>query len=292
MRSFEDYHPLAQFLYFLAVSFLATFFIHPCLTVLSVLGALSLYFVRNGDKNARSHVYYLLFFAVITLINPLFRHNGATVLFVLNHNPITLESLLYGVFSSGMLLSVMYWFRSLSQMMSADKLLYLFGKLSPRLALIVSMALRYVPLFVRQAKRVHTVQRTLGLYREENLIDNTRGAARTMSVMTTWALENGIITADSMSARGYGTTKRTIYHLFHMRRGDIALLCATVLLSATVLILAAFDCLEMSWYPYFTAPRTDAAALICYIAYGLLALLPTALEIGGRIRWKYLHSKI
>ena len=292
MRRFEDYHPLVQFLYFLAVSAPATFFLHPVLTVISLLGALALYLVRNGGKGARSHGYALLFFLALTAVNLLFRHNGATVLFVINHNPITLEALIYGAISGTMLLSVLYWFRSLSEIMTADRLLYLFGKLSPRLALIVSMALRYIPLFTKQAKRVHTVQRTLYLTRDDTLIDKSRAASKTMSVMTTWALENGMITADSMTARGYGVGRRTQYHLFHMRRGDVALLVSTLLLETGVLALASQGCLAMQWYPYVSAPRTDVMALICYAIYAILTVLPVVIEIGERIRWHYLHSKI
>lgn len=292
MRRFEDYHPLVQLLYFIAVSAPATFFLHPVLALISLFGAIALFLVRNGAKGGRSHLYSLLFFLVLTVVNLLFRHNGATVLFVINHNPVTLEALIYGAVSGVMLLSVLYWFRSLSQIMTADRLLYLFGKLSPRLALIVSMALRYIPLFTRQAKRVHTVQRTLYLSREDSLIDKTRAAGKTMSVMTTWALENGMITADSMTARGYGVGRRTAYHLFRMHRGDVALLVGTLLLEAGVMVLAAQGCLDMSWYPYVSAPQTDAMALICYAIYTILAGLPVAIEIGERIRWKYLHSKI
>lgn len=292
MRGFEEYHPLPQFLYFLAVSLLSTVFIHPVITGLSLLFALLFWFVRNGGRHARSHGIYAAMFAVMVLINPLFRHTGATVLFLINHNPITLESVLYGVFAAAMLISVLYWCRSLSQMMTTDRLLYLFSRLSPRLALIVSMALRYIPLFGRQAAKVHAMQRQLGALREDNLIDNTKAALRTVSVMTTWSLENGIITADSMAARGYGVSRRTVYHLFRMRRGDVFLLCATLLLTAAVTVLGVLGALEMSWYPYISAPRGDWMALAAYACYAALAALPTALEIGGMIRWNCLRSKI
>ena len=101
-----------------------------------------------------------------------------------------------------------------------------------------------------------------------------------------------MITADSMTARGYGVGRRTAYHLFRMHRGDVALLVGTLLLEAGVMVLATQGCLDMSWYPYVSAPQTDAMALICYAIYTILAGLPVAIEIGERIRWKYLHSKI
>ncbi len=292
MRSFEEYHPLAQFLYLLLVSTLAACFVHPYVTALSLLGAVALWLLRNGGRQMRTHLYYLLLLLVITLINPVFRHNGATVLFVLNHNPVTLESLLYGACSGAMLVSVLYWFRTFSQIMSADRLLYLFSKLSPRLGLIVSMALRYVPLFARQAARVHTMQKMLTGKDEDTLIDRGRSATGTVSVMTTWALERGVITADSMTARGYGVGRRTDYHLFRMRRGDIFLMLVTVLLAVVVIAGGACGRLTLKWYPTIPTPQHDVLAILSYIAYAALTLMPCVLEIGGKLRWKFLHSKI
>ena len=117
MRRFEDYHPLVQLLYFLAVSAPVTFFLHPVLALLSLLGALALFLVRNGGRDARSYGYSLLFLLALTLVNLLFRHNGATVLFVINHNPVTLETLIYGAVSGVMtdIVLAAAWLRSISE---------------------------------------------------------------------------------------------------------------------------------------------------------------------------------
>ena len=95
-----------------------------------------------------------------------------------------------------------------------------------------------------------------------------------------------------MAARGYGVGRRTVYHLFRLRSGDIALLTATLLLGTTVAILGGMGALKMVWYPHLNAISTAPTALIAYAAYGILVFLPTALEIGERARWNYLHSKI
>lgn len=292
MRPFEDYNPFVHLVYFVSCSAIVMFFLQPVTVVLSLLGALSLFFVRRRLAEGRSHLYSLALFLVMALLNPLFNHNGATVLLLINHNPITLEAVFYGIFAAAMLLAVLYWFRTFSQIMSSDKLLYLFGGVSPKLALILSMALRYVPLFAKQAKRVNDTQRAMGLYREENLIDNTRAGARVFSVMVTWGLENGIVTADSMSARGYGVGKRTQYTLYRFYRTDVLLLCTTLLLLSIVVVGGALGALDMQWYPTLRLPRTDALALVTYVAYALLSFLPTILEIGERARWNCLQSRI
>ncbi len=292
MRPFEDYNPIVHLIYFAACSAVAMFFLHPVTVLLSLSGAIALCIVRSRTASARMHLLFLGVFAVMALLNPLLNHNGATVLLVINHNPLTLEAVVYGVFAAAMLVSVLYWFRAFSDVMTADKLLYLFGSISPKLALILSMALRYIPLFAKQTQRVNETQRAMGLYREENLIDRTRGGVRVFSVMVTWALENGIVTADSMSARGYGSGRRTHYSRFRVRRADVLVLLITMLLLAITLVGGAMGVLTMRWYPTLEPPRTDLLALITYGAYALLAFLPTILEIGERVRWNCLQSRI
>lgn len=292
MRAFCDCNPIVVTLYFCMAAGIAMVCMNPILLSLSLLGALLFFLMQNRGKPRSSHLFYLLLFWVMTLINPLFSHNGETVLFVLNDSPITAEALLYGAVSALMIVAVLYWFRSFTEIMTSDRLLYLFGKLSPRLALVLSMALRYIPLFKAQSKKVSGTQRALGLYKDGNLIDRARGGLRVFSVTVTWALENGIVTADSMSARGYGIGRRTSYSVYRFNRADVILLFAVLLLSALTVIPIALGDMTFTFYPTFEAPRPTLIATLGYFAYGILALLPTFIEAEETIKWKYLESKI
>lgn len=292
MRAFADYHPAAVTVYFLAVSGIAMFCMHPVIIAISLLGALLLFFVRNGRRHGKSHLYFLGLFLVMTLINPLVSHNGATVLFVMNHNPVTLEALLYGAAASGSILSVLYWLRSFSQIMTSDKLLYLFSMLSPKLSLVLSMAIRYVSLFSRQTKKAAQAQKALGLYKEDNVLDSLRGGIRVFSVMLTWALENGIITADSMAARGYGTGKRTHFSLFRFRGADACLLLSSLLCFAVVCAGIGAGVLEFRYYPVAKGAAVSYPTVLSCTAYALLALLPTVIQIKEAIKWNCFVSNI
>ena len=48
---------------------------------------------------------YALLFVAMAAINPIFRQNGVTVLFVVGNNLITLEAILYGLVASAVTLS-------------------------------------------------------------------------------------------------------------------------------------------------------------------------------------------
>lgn len=86
------------------------------------------------------------------ILNPIFNHKGLTVLFYLKRNPVTLESVAYGAASGVMLGSVLLIFSCFNRIITDDKILYLFGRIIPSLAVVLSMALRFVPLFTTQAK--------------------------------------------------------------------------------------------------------------------------------------------
>lgn len=292
MRTFEEYNPMVTAVYFFAVSGIVMFCRNPVLLLASLFGALLYYFMRNKLHNAKTHLFSLGLFLVMILINPLVSHNGVTVLFLINHNPITLEATVYGIASGMMVLAVLYWFSSFTQLMTSDKLLYLFGKLSPKLALVLSMGLRYVPLFSKQTVKINQTQTALGLYKDDNIIDRYKGGLRVFSVMITWALENGIITADSMTARGYGIGKRSNFSIFRFRRADVILLSIASVLFVLTLISIGSGALDFAYYPAMQSTDLSSTALLGYISYGILTLLPTIIEAKETFKWKYLQSKI
>ncbi len=290
MGTIGSMNPIAAAVYFLLTAGVAMFCMNPVILAFSFSGAVILFFTRKGTAEMKSHLYTLLLFLIMALINPIVNHNGVTVLFVMNHNPVTLEALLYGIAASGMIISVLYWFRSFTDIMTSDKLLYIFGGLSPKLALILSMALRFVPLFTTQFQKTEQAQKATGLYKNDNIADTFRGKTGIFSIIVTWGLENGIITADSMTARGYGTGKRTHFSLFRMKKGDIFFILITALLF--ILTLWGISADAVSYFPEISMPEMNFRVITGYVCYGILVFLPAILEIKEALKWKYLKSKI
>ncbi len=290
MRALSEKNPIAVFLYFLMAAGIVMFQMNPVMIALSLLGAL--FFLFAAERGKRLLVWLFILFLGAMILNPLFYHNGKTVLFVLNDNPITLEAVIYGAVSGAMLAAVMLWFSHFSSMMTADKLLYLFGSFSPKLSLMLSMTLRYIPLFAVQTKKVNDAQKGMGLYKEDNIIDRFRGGIRIFSVMVTWALENGIVTADSMTARGYGTEKRTFFKIFRFTPADGIFLALTLFFAGITIIGMAMGAVAVRYYPDFEMQKGTILTYVSYISYAVLVMMPTFLEMGVRIKWKCLQSKI
>lgn len=292
MRAFSDYNPAAVFVSLMSCAGVVMFTANPVMAVISLVGAIALWFVREGTDNMRSHLLCAVILLLSPVFNMLFSHNGRTVLLVINNNPVTLEACLYGLGAAVMLIAVLYWFRSFSRIMTSDKLLYLLGSVSPKLSLMFTMALRFVPHFGRQAQKTDNAQRAVGLYNEDSFIDLVRGKLKVFSVMMTWALENGITTADSMTARGYGTGRRTAFSLFRFRREDVIFIAVNAVLLAVCIAGMAAGAVDYSYYPSTGDIPRSAAAVAVYLSYGGLALLPAIIELEVKLRWRSLRSSI
>ena len=291
MISLNELNPIAAFLWLMLAAGIAMFVMNPIILALSLAGAALYFYARRPEAGWKPLPFYIAVFLVSAIMNPLFVHSGETVLFVINHNPITLEALYYGMALGGMIVSSLCWFRSFQEIMTSDKLLYVFGSALPKLTLILSIALRYIPLLKDQAKRVRDAQRALGLFRDENMFDRLRGEIRIFSVLVTWVLENGIITADSMTARGYGIGRRTRFALFRFRGRDAALCALCLALSGMAIFAAASGVLACGFYPCFRMSAGGPLAAAGYTCYALLALAPGILELEERFRWKALRFR-
>lgn len=290
MKGFKEHNPIAVTVYFLAVAGIAMFNMNVVIFTSLLVGSLILFFIYNRTKSAKTHLFSVLFFITMALLNPIFSHNGVTVLFVMNNNPVTLEAILYGCFAATVIIAVLYCFRCFSQIMTSDKLLYIFGALSPKTALILSMSLRYVPLFGGQIKKINKAQKALGAYKDDNILDTLKTGLRISSITITWAIENGITTADSMTARGYGSGKRSRFSIFRFRAGDFLLIGIISLLTAVTLF--GIKDMKYVYYPAIVPPKTTLLGVVGYIAYALLVLLPVIYHIKEAVLWKYLRSKI
>ena len=287
MRAFSDYNPAAVAVYLLAVMLVAMFCSHPIISALSAVGAMLFFLTLRRPHAWKTHLWFWALLLAMTAVNPLISHNGVTVLFVLDSRPITLEALLYGFSTAVMIVGVLYWFAGLSAVMTHDKWLYLLGSLSPKLALLLSMALRYVPFFSRQVGQVRRAQKGVGLYKEDNIVDRVHGNARVFSAVIGWTLENGVITADSMAARGYGLGRRTNYSAFRFRRADGLLGLVLLPLLALCLYGIGQKALTFSFYPSVAALSPGPLGIAVCAAYGVMVMLPFCLEGGARLRWRF-----
>lgn len=292
MKNFASYHPGVLFFYFCALLTTAMFLFHPILAAEALIGAILLCLLLAPRQMASDAGFYLILFLLVALTNPLFSHNGVTPLFFLNGNPVTLEAILYGVGLGIGVIGLLIWCKAYSAIMTTDKFLCLFGAIIPKLSLVLSVALRFVPLFRRQMKRVSLAQKAMGLYSSDSIADRIRGRLRVFSAMIAWSLENALDTSASMKARGYGLKGRSRFSLFRFTRRDGGFLAISALLLCTVLAGAAMGYADFAYYPRMSRIDLSPGAIALYAAFGLLAALPFILEIKEELLWKFCVSRI
>ena len=85
----------------------------------------------------------------------------------------------------------------------------------------------------------------------ENTTESYRWKSADESVAT--VDENGVVTADSMTARGYGVGKRTHFALFRFRAEDAAVIAAVLALGAVTVLGIARGAVGFEWYPAIKA---------------------------------------
>src|SRR5699024_8816274 len=128
MRNFASFHPLILFLYYVFIVFVTVFMMHPIILFFFILA--------KSNQFCKVIGFYSILFLFIVITNPIFVHKGETILFFYNDHPITMEAILYGVVIGMMLVSIIFWSKAYSLIMTSDKFVYLFGKIMPKLSLV------------------------------------------------------------------------------------------------------------------------------------------------------------
>lgn len=293
MNGFLSIHPAVSAFYFISVLIITMFTANPFLVFTALLGGI-LFFVKIGKniKSLKEFGGYTALFVLISLTNPLFSHIGVTPLFFLNGNPVTLEAIFYGIHLAIMIIAVIYWFKCFNIIITEEKLLYLFGKISPKISLLISSALRFVPLLKTQAAKIRQTQKAMGLYSSEAYIDKLKGTIRVYSALISWSLENAIDTGASMKARGYGLKGRTYYSIYKFKKTDASLLVIIILLDTVIITSTAMGFLDFSFYPAIFMEPINIYSIFTVFSFAILSLLPFMLEVKEALQWKYYKSKI
>lgn len=291
--SFGSSHPIITFTYFMLMVVFSMIFLHPLWMLLSFGGAFLYSLFLKGRKALLFFGGFVLPVMVVSaLINPLFNHQGMTILFYFRDNPITAESIAYGIATGFMFGSILLWFSCYNVVITSDKLIHLFGKLMPGLSLIFAMILRFIPKFRAQIRVIAGGQRAIGRFSEKaGLLQRIKSGMKILSIMVTWALENGIDTADSMKARGYGLPGRSSYALYRFDSRDRN----RSLVLSLLLILLIFAGLQgqgtMTYFPFLQIPPLGRVGIAGTVAYGALCLSPLMMGMAENWRWKRLESE-
>lgn len=177
-----------------------------------------------------------------------------------------------------MLGATVMWFRCVSEILTSDKIVYLFGKTFPVFGLLLSMILGFVPKIQRKFSEIQQCRGKRGI---ENL-----------SILITWTLEDAVDTADSMKSRGYGMEGRTTFTTYCFTKRD-GIRCAYLLLSGVYILIGMISG-KFVWYyyPQIGGSGVGIYPVSIYIVYLLVCIFPLWEDYMEERKWNKLQSGI
>ena len=278
---FSDRHPILGVLYYFSVMTFMVLLNHPLIILGGFFCSIIYAIYRQGLKTTIKNLWYLGPVLLLTaLLNPLFVHQGVTILFYLPWgNPVTLQAVYYGLAAGAMLAGVMGWFSVFNKDIMADQFVYLGSGIVPAISMILAMTLRLVPMFNSRFKEVYATQKLLHPKRNK-----LQTASATVDVMMGWSLENAVVSADSMQARGYGLKHRSHYHKYRLTSSDILIIVLIGIIDAYLIYAGISGQLVYHYYPKMTG-STDIFAIVGIVAYLGLCLLPLAGSVIRELVW-------
>ena len=278
---FEACHPAVNLIYFAAVMFGMLSFQHPVFLAISFACAFAYSWKRNKGKALLFNLCLLPCVVTFALYYSSYHHFGMTVLWQ-NHigNNMTLESFAYGNVLGLQVAGAVIWMSCVYSVFSSDKVVYLFGKVSPRLSLFLAILLRMVPRIKAEAKRIHTARKGLGKGTDQgNLWQRIKNGIRIFSMLISWTIGSLATMSDSMRSRGSSLRGRTAFSIYRFDNRD-RLFVIGLFLCLTLTAMAMLQGLtDMVYDPLILCESIAAANWIFCAGYALLCLMPLGLEL-------------
>lgn len=292
--AFTDCHPVVNFVFYIGALVMGMCFLHPLFLVLSLFWSMAYFGVVKGKTG--KYIFSMLgLFTALSVFNPLFNTQGEHILFsYFGGRAYTLEALCYGMALAGMLVTILTWFATYNEVMTSDKFLYCFGKLAPSVSLILTMVLRLVPSFQKKCDQIGGARRCIGKSAADGTnYEKAEHGLVIVSALTSWALEGGVVMADSMRSRGFGCGKRTCFSIYRMRQQDRRLLFLMVILMAVIVLSSLKGGMTVTYTPVLAfSGVTSLWTFLGGAAYFIFLAIPTVLSWMEAVTWHILRSKI
>ncbi len=283
---FSKLHPTVLFLYFFMSVAAVMSFNNPVISALSLICASACTVVLFGRQALGRLGFSVIIIAVVSAFNFLFAHYGNDVLFTFKNTDFTLEALFFG-FNQGMVISAaLLWFTAMGKCVDSEKLVYLF-RFAPKIALMLSMILGFIPRFLKKQKEIREARLALnGGEASKGVKGKMSAAVNDLSALTNYALEGSIITANSMTARGYNP--RVIRGgRYRFKTDDFVFLFVSASLFAFVLVQKVIGNLSFVFEPDIYIKRLSVPAAVCFFIFGLM---PVVTDLWRTFSWKRSRS--
>ena len=284
---FAACHPTVNAVYFACMLASALAIGHPVYLGISLLCAVAYGIFLGGRRTAALSAMALMGGVLLGLWYASYHHFGVTVLrrnFL--GNRLTLEALACGGTLGLRICCGMIWLMCLHRVFTADKVVYLFGRISPRAALFLAILLRMGPRIAQQARRLNAARSGIGRGAGQGgPLRRMRNALRIGSMLITRMIEMLPGISDSMQSRGArlrGRRAFSIYRFDYRDRGYVvALFALMTLLGMGVLLKQTY----VRYSPALRMAPITPVSMVFYLGYGALCALPLGLDLWTEARF-------
>ena len=268
----------------LAVSLITMLRVHPVVSVLSMCsGALSL-LLYGGRGELRALLRFCLPVGLLLILfNLVFNRNGVTVLFYIGDAAVTLESILYALFTAFAFCGAVLWFSFFCAFLDSYRVYRLFARFSKGLAVIFSLTLALVPKILDKYEEIKLQDRA-GTDKKHRFTQNILQ----LSALFSWVLADSFETAVSMKARGALLKEK---RQTQKQKATVADILLWILCIACVALMFFSPPMLAEIYPKF---REEAYLTnsISYLPLFLLYFSPAVFKIWEVTKWKFIARKI
>ena len=290
---FELCHPAVNFIYFVSVIAGMIFFQHPVFLGISYACACAYSIKRN---KWRALIFNLLMIPLVIaygLYYSSYNHFGLTLIKQnMIGNRLTVESLVYGMVLGSVITGVMVWLSCVYSIFTTDKVVYLFGKVSPRLSLFLAITLRMVPRIKKEAQKINRAQQGIGRGINQGPWYHRSGnAIRIISMLLTWLIDSLTTCSESMQNRGSTLRGRTAFSIYRFDNRDRAYVIALFLFLTITMMGVLLQQTNITYDPQIVMNPITPMSWVFFGGYTALCLMPLALDLWTEYSFKKSREK-
>lgn len=280
-------HPVVVVVYYIGFFTFAFLFNNPIFILTSLAFSIASAIYYNGYALSAGIFKLTLYFGLFMLIiNPLTSHKGAHILFYLFDNPITLEAMAHGLYNFVLIATMLIIFISFNRLIDSERFLYIFSSISPKVAFVTNMTIRYVHLYKTRASELADVQNVTDENQNIGKIAKFRKLGNLLSALVSWSLEEGMKTALVLKSKEYGRHKRSNYVLYKFTLFDGMCLFTLLALFSMLLTAGIIGIGKYNIYPQLSVIHMDMPDWITYLFLVLYLAIPFVLEGYTAVRRK------
>ena len=275
---FERCHPAVNLIFFSSVLGGILAFRHPVFLGISFLCAFAYSIQRSGRRALAFDLCLLPLVIAFALYYSSYTHFGMTVLrHNLVGNNMTLEALVYGLVLGLTGAGVCIWLSCVFFVFTTDKVVYLFGKASPRLSLFLAIFLRMVPRIRKEARRIHLSRQGIGKgIRQGTPWQRLVNALGILSMLITWTIDSLAVASASMHSRGGSLRGRRAFSIYRFDNRDRAFVVGLFFCMTLTMMAVLLGQTDMVYDPKILWRAVEP--VFC-MGYAILCLMPLGLEL-------------